>query len=171
MLACPSCSQPRPCVPSHIIQVFTPWMCRLCAGFKQHSPHRQCLNLATLPVACLLFKDLEAMPQCRDTFAFSSILQHKLTRALFFSFCCALQPVVNQIEFHPYLQQPELSAFHTTHGVLTSSYGPLTPLVHAKGGPLDPLLSELAKKHDKTPEQVGIKERRMVGVYKAWQLL
>ncbi|MEW5319252.1 MAG: hypothetical protein WDW38_010415 [Sanguina aurantia] len=65
-----------------------------------------------------------------------------------------IRPVVNQIEFHPYLQQPELSAFHTTHGVLTSSYGPLTPLVHAKGGPLDPLLSELAKKHDKTPEQV-----------------
>ncbi|MEW5307601.1 MAG: hypothetical protein WDW36_009983 [Sanguina aurantia] len=65
-----------------------------------------------------------------------------------------IRPVVNQVELHPYLQQPELSAFHKTHGVLTSSYGPLTPLVHAKGGPLDPLLNQLAKKYDKTPEQV-----------------
>lgn len=75
------------CAVAHYPSIHS-WMCRLCAGFKQHSPHRQCLNLATLPVACLLFKDLEAMPQCRDTFAFSSILQHKLTRALFFLLLC-----------------------------------------------------------------------------------
>lgn len=88
-------------------------------------------------------------------FAFSVSLHHEPARAASTP-CRAPQPVVNQVELHPYLQQPELSAFHKTHGVLTSSYGPLTPLVHAKGGPLDPLLNQLAKKYDKTPEQVGI---------------
>ncbi|KAJ3375510.1 hypothetical protein GGF31_004629 [Allomyces arbusculus] len=37
-------------------------------------------------------------------------------------------PLINQVEFHPLLQQTELAAYAKEHGVVLSSYGPLTPL-------------------------------------------
>jgi len=56
-------------------------------------------------------------------------------------------PSVNQIEFHPYLQHGELMEFHKSKGIQTVSYAGLTPMTRASGGPLDPLLSDLAKKY------------------------
>ncbi|KAL3478016.1 NADP-dependent oxidoreductase domain-containing protein [Aspergillus californicus] len=56
-------------------------------------------------------------------------------------------PLINQIEYHPYLQHGPLLPFHERQGIKTSSYGPLTPAIRAKGGPLDPLLSKLAHKY------------------------
>ncbi|PLN77869.1 putative ketoreductase [Aspergillus taichungensis] len=56
-------------------------------------------------------------------------------------------PSVNQIEYHPYLQHDTLVPFHETKGIATASYGPLTPTTRARGGPLDGLLSNLAKKY------------------------
>lgn len=56
-------------------------------------------------------------------------------------------PSVNQIEFHPYLQHGELVEFHESKGIKTASYSGLTPITRASGGPLDPLLSALAKKY------------------------
>lgn len=56
-------------------------------------------------------------------------------------------PSINQIEFHPYLQHGGLVPFHQERGIKTASYGPLTPIIRAKGGPLDGLLSALAKKY------------------------
>ncbi|KXN87087.1 NADPH-dependent conjugated polyketone reductase C1 [Leucoagaricus sp. SymC.cos] len=48
-------------------------------------------------------------------------------------------PVVNQLEFHPYLLahlEPVLE-IHKKHGIITESYGSLTPLIrHPTGGPL-----------------------------------
>ncbi|KAL4912160.1 NADP-dependent oxidoreductase domain-containing protein [Aspergillus aurantiobrunneus] len=44
-----------------------------------------------------------------------------------------IPPAINQIEYHPYLQH--------------ASYGPLTPVTRAKGGPLDLLLPTLARKY------------------------
>ncbi|KAL4986677.1 NADP-dependent oxidoreductase domain-containing protein [Aspergillus falconensis] len=44
-----------------------------------------------------------------------------------------IPPAINQIEYHPYLQN--------------TSYGPLTPATRAKGGPLDLLLPKLAEKY------------------------
>ncbi|KAJ5888863.1 hypothetical protein N7495_008904 [Penicillium taxi] len=56
-------------------------------------------------------------------------------------------PSVNQIELHPYLQHGNLLPFHESKGIKTVSYGPLTPLLRAPGGPVDPLLSQLATKY------------------------
>lgn len=56
-------------------------------------------------------------------------------------------PAVNQIEFHPYLQHGDLLDYHKTKGIVTTCYGPSTPVVKAKPGPLDDLLASLAKKY------------------------
>jgi 2,5-diketo-D-gluconate reductase A len=59
-------------------------------------------------------------------------------------------PVVNQIELHPYLTQPELRAFHDAHQVVTEAWSPL-----ARGDVLhDPVITGLAKEKEATPAQV-----------------
>uniref|UniRef100_A0A7S3VHC0 NADP-dependent oxidoreductase domain-containing protein n=1 Tax=Dunaliella tertiolecta TaxID=3047 RepID=A0A7S3VHC0_DUNTE len=65
-----------------------------------------------------------------------------------------IKPVINQVEANPYLQQPELKAFCDKNGILVEAYSPLAPITSAPGGPLDPLLEELAKKHQATPAQI-----------------
>jgi 2,5-diketo-D-gluconate reductase A len=66
-------------------------------------------------------------------------------------------PVVNQVELHPYLQQPELRADHDGRGIVTEAWSPL-----GQGGGLldDPVLVEIAARHDATTAQVAL----------AWQL-
>jgi diketogulonate reductase-like aldo/keto reductase len=56
-------------------------------------------------------------------------------------------PSINQIEYHPYLQHGGLVPFHEEKGVKTASYGPLTPIIRAKDGPLGELLQSLAHKY------------------------
>lgn len=65
-----------------------------------------------------------------------------------------VKPSVNQIEFHPYLQQDEIRETCRQQGIIVEAYGPLCPLVHAKDGPVDAVANEIAKKHNTTPELV-----------------
>lgn len=59
-------------------------------------------------------------------------------------------PAVNQIEFHPYYQRQQEQAFHKTHNIVTQSWSPL-----GRGNCLaDPIIAEIAKKHDHTPAQI-----------------
>ncbi|KAL2863599.1 aldo/keto reductase [Aspergillus lucknowensis] len=74
----------------------------------------------------------------------SNFLQHHLEIILQ---SARTPPAINQIEYHPYLQHGSLVPFHEKQGIATVSYGPLTPVTRAKGGPLDPLLSRLAEKY------------------------
>lgn len=76
---------------------------------------------------------------------------------------CRIKPLVNQIEMHPYLTQPNTLAFHKKHGIGTTAYSPLgsssyTSLGMDKGqgvGVLrEPVISEIAKAHNKSPAQV-----------------
>ncbi|KAJ3730801.1 conjugated polyketone reductase C1 [Lentinula raphanica] len=59
------------------------------------------------------------------------------------------KPAVNQVEYHPYTLahlEPVL-AIQAKHGIITESYGPLTPLLrHPTGGPLKPVLTKIAKR-------------------------
>jgi len=59
------------------------------------------------------------------------------------------KPAVNQLEYHPYLLahlEPVL-AIQEKHGIITESFGPLTPLIrHPTGGPLKPVLTKIAKR-------------------------
>jgi diketogulonate reductase-like aldo/keto reductase len=64
------------------------------------------------------------------------------------------KPVVNQIEFHPYLQQDILRKFHAENDIITEAYAPLTPLTTKKDGPLTAVIDKIAEKVGKTPAQV-----------------
>ncbi|GAO14269.1 uncharacterized protein UV8b_08134 [Ustilaginoidea virens] len=68
-----------------------------------------------------------------------------------------IPPAVNQIEFHPYLQHGDLLAFHKKHGIAVAAYAPLTPVTKAKGGPVDPIWSELAHKYNVSESEIGLR--------------
>jgi 2,5-diketo-D-gluconate reductase A len=56
-------------------------------------------------------------------------------------------PTVNQVELHPFLQQPKLRAFHDEHQIATEAWAPL-----ARGGELlsHPVITGLASRHQRT---------------------
>lgn len=68
-------------------------------------------------------------------------------------------PAINQIEFHPYLQHHgvDLLAFHRRHGIAVAAYGPLTPLIRARGGPVDAAWAALAQKYGVGEAEVGLR--------------
>lgn len=72
-------------------------------------------------------------------------------------------PLVNQIEFHPYLQNQSagIRDFCKKNNILIEAYGPLSPLFRiqkdgedVENHPLAPVLPELAEKYDKTDSQI-----------------
>lgn len=67
---------------------------------------------------------------------------------------CEIQPVVNQIECHPYLQQNELKTFCKEQDIFIESWAPLK-----RGGTLfqEDIIRELANKHNKTPAQIVLR--------------
>jgi len=69
-------------------------------------------------------------------------------------------PVVNQVELHPYLQQPEVRKTNEELGVVTEAWSPL-----AKGGELlaDETITRLADKHARTPAQVVLRWHVQLG--------
>jgi diketogulonate reductase-like aldo/keto reductase len=68
-------------------------------------------------------------------------------------------PVVNQIELHPLLNQAELRAVNAERGVVTEAYSPLGvgKLVQ------DPTLVSIGQAHDKSPAQVAIRWSLQLG--------
>jgi diketogulonate reductase-like aldo/keto reductase len=73
-------------------------------------------------------------------------------------------PAVNQVELHPYFTQPALRQVHADLGIATQAWSPLGGvLVYVPGadesrGPLtDPVVTDLAAKHGKTPAQVVLR--------------
>ncbi|HET6505821.1 MAG TPA: aldo/keto reductase [Baekduia sp.] len=68
-------------------------------------------------------------------------------------------PVVNQIELHPYLQQPGLRREHADLNVVTEAWSPL-----AQGAVLDdPALVEIAERHGVTAGQVVLRWHLQLG--------
>ncbi|MFN8671343.1 MAG: aldo/keto reductase [Candidatus Sericytochromatia bacterium] len=66
---------------------------------------------------------------------------------------CNIKPVVNQVEFSPYLYQKELMDYCHKNQVRITAYSPLT-----QGKRLnEPILQKIAKKHSKTTAQVLIR--------------
>jgi len=62
-------------------------------------------------------------------------------------------PVLNQIELHPYFNQPELREFHISKGIVTESWSPLGQ----GGGELtDPVVTKIAEAHGADAGQVLI---------------
>lgn len=84
----------------------------------------------------------------------SNFLQKDLTAILR---TAKVIPAINQIEFHPYLQHGSLVPWSKSHGIATSAYAPLTAVVKAKPGPLDPVYERLAKKYAVTPGEIALR--------------
>jgi len=64
-----------------------------------------------------------------------------------------IKPVVNQVELHVFLQQPELLDYCKQHDILVEAY---SPLAHGFGMD-DPALASIGKKHGKSPAQIMIR--------------
>src|SRR5690349_17935539 len=81
-------------------------------------------------------------------------------------------PAVNQIEVHPYFQQPELQRLHQQHGILTQAWAPIGGIAFYRANAIgkstleDPAILAIAVKYGKSAAQVmlrwGIEERRSV---------
>ena len=68
-------------------------------------------------------------------------------------------PAVNQVELHPYFQQTGLRREHEELGIVTEAWSPL-----AQGAVLDdPVITEIAEHHGRTPAQVVIRWQLQLG--------
>jgi len=68
-------------------------------------------------------------------------------------------PALNQIEFHPYLQQHELYSLHRELGIATESWSPL-----GQGTVLeDPVIGAIAQRLERTPAQVILRWQLQLG--------
>lgn len=66
-------------------------------------------------------------------------------------------PAVNQIEYHPYLQHGDLVVFCKSKGIAIESYGALTAITRAPGGPVDPIYQALAKKYGVSEAEIALR--------------
>src|SRR4051794_40700445 len=71
-------------------------------------------------------------------------------------------PAVNQIEVHPYFQQPEVQAFGAEHGILTQAWSPIGGITFYRDGQhtstlQDPVIGDIAAAHGKSPAQVMLR--------------
>lgn len=66
-------------------------------------------------------------------------------------------PAINQIEYHPYIQQDGLIEFNKKHGIAVASYGPLTPLVKDPEGQVVAKWEAIAKKNKMTTADIGLR--------------
>ena len=69
-------------------------------------------------------------------------------------------PTVNQVEFHPFLLQPELLDFDREHGIRHEAWSPMT-----RGQRLDdPAITEIAQKYSRSNAQVLLRWDLQLGV-------
>jgi diketogulonate reductase-like aldo/keto reductase len=65
-----------------------------------------------------------------------------------------IKPLCNQIEYHPYLQQPALFEYCQKHRICISSYASLAPLNYKKDGPINSVLEKITEKYSRSPAQI-----------------
>lgn len=66
---------------------------------------------------------------------------------------CTVKPVVNQVELHVFLQQPELVQYCKENNIVIEAY---SPLAHGYGLD-DSVIAKVAEKHSRSPTQVMIR--------------
>ena len=71
-------------------------------------------------------------------------------------------PAVNQIELHPYFQQPDIQALNAEHGIVTQAWSPIGGITFYRDSGhtstlQDPVIAEIAKAHGKSPAQVMLR--------------
>ncbi|KAI5970124.1 hypothetical protein CANMA_000735 [Candida margitis] len=75
-------------------------------------------------------------------------------------------PVVNQIEFHPFLQNQSknIVEYCQNHGILVEAFSPLAPLSRVESNALAGTLKTLAEKYNKTEAQVLLRYTLQRGI-------
>ncbi|HLD20850.1 MAG TPA: aldo/keto reductase [Patescibacteria group bacterium] len=72
-----------------------------------------------------------------------------------------ITPAVNQIELHPYCQQPRMLEFCQHLGIAVTAYSPLGSQVEMNGNkPIllaDPMIQRIAQAHGKSPAQICLR--------------
>ena len=87
----------------------------------------------------------------------SNFLQHHLEELFEIA---EVRPAVNQFEFHPYLQQPELQTFCRENNIAITAWAPIM-----KGRVLQvPALVEIGEKYGKTAVQVTLRWMLQLGI-------
>ena len=71
-------------------------------------------------------------------------------------------PSVNQIELHPYFQQPQVQALGAENGILTQAWSPIGGITFYREGQhtstlQDPTIVTIADAHGKSPAQVMLR--------------
>ncbi|KAI1113411.1 NADP-dependent oxidoreductase domain-containing protein [Nemania sp. NC0429] len=66
-------------------------------------------------------------------------------------------PAINQIEYHPYLQQRDVVDFCRKKGIAVSAYSPLAALTAARPGPVDETYAELASKYGVSEGDIALR--------------
>ncbi|PAV71013.1 hypothetical protein WR25_19950 isoform B [Diploscapter pachys] len=82
-----------------------------------------------------------------------------------------IKPAVNQIEMHPYLQQQKLREFCKEKNIAITAYGSLSSPgdkvyrnMEVPNLLTDPVIVEIAKKHNRTPAQIALRWALQNGV-------
>ncbi|KAI3406594.1 hypothetical protein KGF56_000726 [Candida oxycetoniae] len=75
-------------------------------------------------------------------------------------------PVVNQIEFHPFLQNQSrnIVQYCQEHGILVEAFSPLAPLARVENNALGDLLKKLSQTHLKTDAQILLRYTLQKGI-------
>lgn len=72
-------------------------------------------------------------------------------------FSAKIKPAVNQIEAHPYLQQPGLTEWFQQQGIMVTAYSPSGNNIYGLPKAIDdPVIVDIAQNLGKTPAQVLI---------------
>ena len=143
--------------------------------FLIHWPVAQ-KNGVHMPASPDDFYSLEEVPLTETWAAMEDLVDAGLTRHIGVSnFSMAklqtvmekatITPEMNQVELHPYLQQPDLVAFAQENGVALTAYSPLgssdrPEAMKADDEPVlmeNPTIVEIAERHDASPAQVLIR--------------
>ena len=74
---------------------------------------------------------------------------------------CEVVPVINQVEYHPYLQQKELKEFCEQHQIKLEAY---SPLMNGRDILQDEVIKGLAEQYGKTPAQIILRWHLQSGV-------
>jgi len=89
----------------------------------------------------------------------SNFMTEHLTRLLDHA---SVIPAVNQIELHPYFQQPQVQALNAEHAIVTQAWSPIGGITFYRDSGhtstlQDPVIGDIAKAHGKSPAQVMLR--------------
>jgi diketogulonate reductase-like aldo/keto reductase len=71
------------------------------------------------------------------------------------------------VELHPYVYKAsrDLIDYCKSNDILIETYSPLVSLFNKTGGPLDPVIDNLAKKYGQSPAQILLKWNLIKGLF------